>query len=84
MTTSPYNDRLVAGVSKEVKVAHKVGIYKDPATGHQVHSDCGIVYAAKRPYILCIMSEAEIGQSTKHMQAISKIVYDYVSLANRN
>jgi len=83
MTDTPYKDRLVAGVPKDVKVAHKVGIYKEPANEDvQVHSDCGIVYVPKRPYILCIMSDAKIDQATKYMSDISKLVYDYVYSAN--
>ncbi|HSX29238.1 MAG TPA: serine hydrolase [Candidatus Saccharimonadales bacterium] len=82
MTTSPYNDRIVAGIPQNVKVAHKVGIYEQPgpATG-EVHSDCGIIYIPKRPYMLCIMSTAAIQQSTEYMRTISKMVYDYVSSA---
>lgn len=84
MTTSPYDMRIGAGVPKEVKVAHKVGIYKDPNNGsNEVHADCGIVYVPKRPYILCIMINDSIEESTKHMATISKLVYDYVSSVNQ-
>jgi beta-lactamase class A len=84
MTTSPYTDRIVAGVPQGVSVAHKVGIYEEPGAGTgQVHSDCGIVYVPKRPYMLCIMSKADVVASTERMHAISKMVYEYVSSAKK-
>jgi beta-lactamase class A len=82
MSTSPFSDRIVAGVPKDVRVAHKVGIYKQAGTLEgQVHSDCGIIYDDRRPYMLCIMSKANLEQSTQHMRDISKMVYEYVSTA---
>ena len=83
MTMSPYSDRIVAGLPSNIQVAHKVGVYKDPATGgNEVHSDCGIVYVPQRPYMLCIISRANIEESTNYMKTISKLIYDYVSSVN--
>jgi len=80
MTTSVYRDRLVAGVPKDIKVAHKVGIYRDPRDLRtQTHSDCGIVYSKSRPYMLCIMTKSELQESDTFISEISKLVYKYVS-----
>ncbi len=84
MTESPYSNRIVAGVPKDVKVAHKIGMYERPDNkSEQVHSDCGIVYTPNRPYILCVMTEADVNVADGQMKAISKMVYDYVSTANK-
>ncbi len=84
MTKSPYTDRLVAGVSSDVKVAHKVAVYKNPQDPQvQIHSDCGVVYAPHRPYILCVMTKANINEATKQISEISKMVFSYVNSVNR-
>jgi len=83
MTTSPHNTRIVAGVPEGIKVAHKVGIYQQPDNKDvQVHADCGLVYAPRRPYILCIMNGDVIDKATTRMVDISRMVYDYVSSVN--
>lgn len=79
LTTSPFDDQIVAGIPKEVRVAHKTGFYKPGPNDSEVHSDCGIVYVPNRPYIICIMSKANLDESAKIMREISKIVYEYVS-----
>lgn len=84
MTNTIYQDRLVAGVPNDVKVAHKVGIYRSPEKPNvQVHSDCGIIYLSKRPYLLCVMSDSAIDVATKQIAEVSKIVFDFVNSANR-
>jgi hypothetical protein len=49
---------LVAGVPPGTVVAHKFGVWKGSDGGEllQLH-DCGIVYHAFNPYLICVMTE---------------------------
>lgn len=84
MSKSTFLNGLPKFLPKDVKVAHKTGVFdaKDPKKG--VHSDCGIVYYPNRAYILCVMV-ASVGEDTsnKYISEISKMVFDYVSIANK-
>ena len=75
LAQTPFNDKIVGGVPAGVIVAHKIGI-ADP---NKTYSDCGIVYAPSRPYILCVGS-AGASQATadQFISQISKQVYQYV------
>jgi len=59
LTETSFSKGLVAGVPKDVIVAHKFGerTYTDDNT-KQLH-DCGIVYAPNNPYLLCIMTRGD-------------------------
>lgn len=75
----------IAGPIKDVKVAHKFGIRASLNEDLQVHSDCGIIYYPLRPYILCVMVEAnESGTANSQMQTISQMIYEYVKSVNPN
>lgn len=82
LTQTPFNDKLAAGVPDDIKVAHKFGVHLGSDDANAVFTDCGIVYAPKRPYILCIMTKTNETMAIKEMKEISKIVYDYISQAN--
>lgn len=75
LSRSPFDQQIVGGLPKTVPVAHKIGI--DDV--EESYSDCGIVYAPNRPYILCL---GYYGGSkvlaNKFMSNISKEVYGYV------
>jgi len=76
---SEFRDGLVAGVPKEVPVAHKFGerIWEDTKE-HQMH-DCGIVYYPGRPYLLCVMTQGKDFPSlTEVVNGISKFVYEEI------
>lgn len=79
LTQSTFRDGLVAGVPEGIKVAHKFGTrVVDGPGGRQLH-DCGIVYAPKAPYILCVMSRGNSSQNLSYFIAqVSKRVYDGV------
>ena len=49
-----YKDGLIAGVPKNINVAHKFGERKMGEVD-QLH-DCGIVYAPQKPYLICVMT----------------------------
>lgn len=70
-----FNEQIVAGVPDGIPVAHKSGVQ----TESDSYSDCGIVYAPNRHYLLCIGSEgAPKPVADAFMKEISKTVYDYV------
>jgi beta-lactamase class A len=84
MTQSVHTDRLRAGIPNEVPVAHKIGVYERAEDDlNDVFTDCGIVYATRRPYILCIMTRSSLEQAQVNMSQISRMIYDYVSTANK-
>lgn len=71
-STSPA--RITAGVPKGIKVAHKYG-----TAGGKSESDCGIVYAPNRPYLLCMLVKADSETATQLMSRLSAQVYGYVT-----
>jgi beta-lactamase class A len=77
LTRTNFNEQIPAGVPKDVRVAHKIGIFES-ATAQPVHNDCGIVYVPNRPYALCVMVGGNEEAARKHMQYLSKMVYGYI------
>jgi len=60
LAQSTYTDGLVAGVPRDVPVAHKYGEQLATTNGQPSSielSDCGIVYDPKNPYLICVMTE---------------------------
>lgn len=74
LTQTPFGDKLVAGIPKNVTVAHKIGI----VSNKDVYHDCGIVYVPSRPYTLCMLSQAPEIITQKRMKEVSRLVYEYV------
>lgn len=75
LSQTPFSDKLVAGVPASVIVAHKIGISADNNT----YSDCGIVYAPSRPYILCVGLSGQSQQIANQLiSQVSKAAYQYV------
>lgn len=69
LTDTSWEERIPAGVPKEVKVSHKIG------TEIGVVSDAGIVFS-KKPFILVILSEGVLESQAKEvLPKIAKIVY---------
>lgn len=79
MATSQFDDKITAGVPKDIKVAHKIGLYQPNNNNGAIHSDCGIVYVPNRPYILCIMAKSKEEKAREYMQNISKMIYEYTA-----
>lgn len=73
LSQSEFNDKLVAGIPKDVVVAHKIGVIDEKS-----YMDCGIVYIPRRPYILCMVSRGNEDEARNRMKSLSKIIYDYV------
>lgn len=79
LTQTIFNDKIPAGVNKDVPIAHKIGVFSKVENSNSVFTDCGIVYAPNRPYALCIfvLDTNEVAQG--YMSQISKMIYSYVS-----
>ncbi|MFA6407205.1 MAG: serine hydrolase [Candidatus Paceibacterota bacterium] len=75
LANTPFNEKIAGGVAKDIPVSHKIGISADTGT----FSDCGIVYAPNRNYVLCVgtngMSEQK---ANEFMEKLSSSVYTYV------
>ncbi len=58
LSSTDFNSGIVAGISSNIKVAHKFGQYttNDPTSPIELH-DCGIVYLPQKPYLLCVMTK---------------------------
>jgi beta-lactamase class A len=77
MTNTAFHDGLVAGVPKDVVVAHKFG-ERENIEGRQLH-DCGIIYHPRSPYLLCIMTRGkEFNELAQVIQKLSSFVYKKV------
>lgn len=82
LTQTKFDEGIVLGVNKDVKIAHKIGVFENNEGKTEVISDCGIVYLSLRPFILCIMEQGtDNSLAQMHMKEISKMVYDYLSSA---
>jgi len=75
LANTSFKDKIAAGVPEDIIISHKIGI----AGGDNTFSDCGIVYAPNRNYILCLGSNGgEEKVAAKFMAEVSKAVYTYV------
>jgi len=84
MTQSSFNDKIVAGIPDNIKVAHKIGVYEPNDIYKSIYTDCGIVYVPKRPYIICAMAQSDEASAKIFMADVSKMIYDYIKVANSN
>lgn len=76
LAQTQYKDGLVAGVPKDVAVAHKFGERKFLDSGETQFHDCGIVYLPKKPYLLCIMTRGnDLTKASNVIKNISQKVY---------
>ncbi len=70
---------IVAGVPKNIRVAHKYGLRVGSTPAENELHDCGIVYHPSSPYILCILTAgADLQTASSAIQDISGIVYDNI------
>jgi len=78
-----FKDGLVAGLPKDIIVAHKFGERQYLDTGLKQLHDCGIVYLPGKPYLLCVMTRGNNFNSLKKtIKDVSQMVYDTVSQKN--
>lgn len=83
LTDTPFADKLRAGVPNDVVVAHKIGVHESTNSETSIFTDCGIVFAPKRPYILCMMMRNTEENTRIHMSEISRIIYEYITQINK-
>lgn len=75
LANTPFNEKIAAGVPEGISVSHKIGI----SANDETFSDCGIIYAPNRHYLLCVGSNGgDERQANRFMADVSKAVYDYV------
>lgn len=79
LTDTPFKDKMRAGIPIEIPVAHKIGVHESTSSLASIFTDCGIVYASKRPYILCMMMRDTEENTRIHMKEVSRIIYEYVT-----
>ncbi len=80
LSKSTYVDGLVAGVPKNVMVAHKFGerVFGDNNEKRELH-DCGVIYYPAHPYLLCVMTQgSDTTKLTKTIADISSHIYSEV------
>ena len=73
----------MAGLPKDVTIAHKFGEHVSGSNGVissvELH-DCGIVYAPKKPYLLCVMTRgSDFDKLSGIIKSISNMVYEGVT-----
>ncbi len=78
LSESAFTQGIVAGVPKNITVAHKFG---ERSLGNsdinQLH-DCGIVYVPGNPYLLCVMMRGrDFDTLAKSIAQVSSLVYNY-------
>ena len=79
LTESDFKAGIVAGVPKDIKVAHKFGERVDLSSDLRQLHDCGIVYFPDNPYLLCIMTRGkDFQQLASVIGAISQMIYEEV------
>ena len=82
LSQTTFNNGLVGGVASSTIVSHKYGEHINSAdntiTSTELH-DCGIVYQAGNPYLLCIMTEGKDESDLASVIAgVSRVVNDEV------
>jgi len=82
LSKSTFTKGLYAGLPQGTLVAHKFGERAYEEQGIRQLHDCGIVYLANSPYLLCVMTRGKDFQELESVVAeISRIVYTDVSAA---
>jgi hypothetical protein len=75
LDNSTANDQIPAGVPKDVSVVHKFGVN----VADKTYSDCGIVYAPNRNFLICLgTTGADQKTANAFMAETTKAAYDYV------
>jgi beta-lactamase class A len=89
LSESTFNNGLIAGLPKDVLVAHKFGerdygneglkLVGEFESGTKQMHDCGIIYYPEQPYILCVMTRgANIQNQESFIKDISGYIYNAI------
>jgi beta-lactamase class A len=85
LSKTQYNKALAAGIPGNIKIAHKFGERKFNDNGQIQLHDCGIIYAPKTPYLLCVMTKTDdIDNASNAIKKISQKVYQTIAQNNQN
>lgn len=83
LTETTYTKALTGGVPAGVFVAHKYGehvVSSDNTVSALELHDCGIVYDAKNPYVLCVMTQGKDEVDLEQViSSVSAVVYQEVT-----
>lgn len=81
LTQTDFKDTISSDIPSSIPIAHKIGVYNQPGK-ETIFSDCGIVFVPKRPYIYCIMTDANQKQANQYLQFLSKMIFGYITAVN--
>lgn len=71
LTETDFEDRIPAGIPKDIGVAHKIGSLE------RVYHDCGIVFG-ENPFVLCILSqETAENEALDVIPKIARLVWEF-------
>jgi hypothetical protein len=79
LTQAADGDILRGDVPAQVAIAQKIGAHGVPSSRERVFSFCGIFYAPRRPYTLCVMMNADAETAVRETGEISTMVYRYLA-----
>jgi len=80
LSTTNFNTGLPAKLPKGILVSHKFGERGYVGTNLKQLHDCGIIYLAGNPYLLCVMTKGDSFEELANVIAdISEMVYKAVS-----
>lgn len=83
LSHSTFSRGLTSSIPKNVIVSHKFGERQYLDTGEKQLHDCGIIYDAKKPYLLCIMTRSNnFNNAAKTISSISKKTFDFIDGTN--
>jgi len=78
LTEVDFNEGLLAGLPRGIKVAHKFGERENAVTGVAQLHECGIIYYKRSPYLLGVMTRGKNLNNLKDiLRDISKMVYEH-------
>jgi beta-lactamase class A len=83
LSKTVFDQGLAAGVPSTVNVSDKFGTRQVDDNGTVQLHDCGIVYAPKKPYILCVMTQGhDFTKLADVIKNISSVVYSTVTASS--
>lgn len=81
LTRTAFSDKIPSGIpDKNIKIAHKIGVFSRADSEDKMFSDCGIIYLPERPYILCVFVKKSDDEAKKHISYLSYMIYSYLKI----
>lgn len=85
LTKTTFDRGIVAGVPKNITIAHKFGERTNTKTGEVQLHDCGIIYYPNYPYILCVMTKGTNYYKLENViKDISSLAYEEVNTQKKS